>query len=679
MSTPLARLHLSRSNARVTWLSILGIILVPLVVAGILIWSLWNPAERLDQVNAAIVNNDAPVTINGQIVPLGRQLSAGLVGGVDTASTASSGTGASSASASASASTSSRTDSSFNYNWVITDAADAKKGLASGRFTAVVTIPKNFSASATSFSGAPADATQATIDVATSDKSRLVDDAISQVITTTAAGLVGNQLTTSYLKNIYVGFNTLGDKLGEAATGANSLSAGLTTLADGTAKLANGSDSLSNGAAGLADGVSQLSGGITQLSGGLSTLAQNTAALPAQSAQLAAGAQGVAGGIGKVNETLAGQGTALQKQLASLGAIAAEVCTPTAPGLPPADPALCASVRTQVGEIATVVGTAAGTLTAVSSSTELSGAASQVASGVTQFAAGMPALTDGISQSASGAGALAAAGQAVSGGAASLSDGASTLATGVRGVSDGTSSVTAGAGSLATGLTTAVDQLPRYSKSDQSKLAEVVAKPVVTDNAGGLSFGTTGVPFYAVLALWLGALASLIVLRAVPVDALGSTRSSLALAVKSWVPAALVGVVQGLLVTGILVKMVDLDLSGWFAFTGVAVLIGAAFAATNQALNALFGGAGRFVSMIVALVLIGTSIIATAPAALDSVMGFLPVQPAITALQSIITAQSAGGAVVGLIVWMLGALGVTTLAIARKRMVTARQLVPATA
>ena len=87
MSTPLARLGFARTNGRVTWLSIVGIILVPLVIAGILIWSLWNPQDRLDTVNAAIVNNDAPVTIDGQIVPLGRQLSAGLVGGADSAST----------------------------------------------------------------------------------------------------------------------------------------------------------------------------------------------------------------------------------------------------------------------------------------------------------------------------------------------------------------------------------------------------------------------------------------------------------------------------------------------------------------------------------------------------------------------------------------------------------------
>jgi putative membrane protein len=666
MSTPLARLRLSRSNGKVSWLSILGIIMVPLVVAGILIWSLWNPTERLDQVNAAIVNNDAPITLNGQMVPLGRQLSAGLVGGTDV--------NAASTTAKASASDSDDSDSPFNYNWVITDADDAASGLASGRFTAVVTIPKNFSASATSFSGKPADAKQATIDVTTSDKSRLVDDAISQVITTTAAGLVGNQLTTSYLKNIYVGFNTLGDKLGEAATGAGSLSTGLGTLADGTAKLADGSDELSSGASGLASGLSQLSGGITALSGGLTTLQQKTADLPSQTAQLAAGAQGVAGGITAVNQTIAGQATALQNQLASLGAIAAAACTP-----PVADPALCGSIQQQIGEIATVVGTAAGTLSAVSSSTQLSGAADQVAGGVAQFAAGMPALTDGIGQSASGAGALAEAGTAVSSGAASLSDGASSLAAGVRGVSDGTTSVTAGASALASGLSTAVDQLPRYSESDQSQLAEVVAQPVVTDKTGGLSFGSTGVPFYAVLALWLGALASLIVLRAIPAGALGSTKSSVALAVRAWLPTALVGVVQGLLVAGILTRMVDLDLGGWLAFTGVAVLIGAAFAATNQALNALFGGAGRFLSMIVALVLIGTSIIATAPAALDSVMGFLPVQPAVSALQAIIAGQSGGGAVAGIIIWTLGALGVTTLAIARKRTVTARQLVSAVA
>ena len=103
--------------------TLIALVFVPLIVVGTLMWGLWNPTDRLDTVTAAIVNNDEPVTINGQLTPLGRLLTAGLVDGADGAS---------------------------NYNWVITDDAGAKKGLENGDYVAVVTIPKNFSEVATS-------------------------------------------------------------------------------------------------------------------------------------------------------------------------------------------------------------------------------------------------------------------------------------------------------------------------------------------------------------------------------------------------------------------------------------------------------------------------------------------------------------------------------------------------
>jgi putative membrane protein len=57
------------------------VLLLPVLIGGILLAALYNPTERLDNVRAAIVNNDKPVTINGQTAPLGRQLTAGLVEG----------------------------------------------------------------------------------------------------------------------------------------------------------------------------------------------------------------------------------------------------------------------------------------------------------------------------------------------------------------------------------------------------------------------------------------------------------------------------------------------------------------------------------------------------------------------------------------------------------------------
>jgi putative membrane protein len=647
MSTPLARFQATRATGRITWRSVLGILLVPLVVAGVLVWAFWNPQERLDTVDAAIVNLDEPVELDGQTVPLGRQLAAGLVGGASTESS----------------STAAGVDlADTNYNWVLTDKEDADSGLTSGRFTAVVTIPQNFSAAATSFSGKPGDAERATIDVETSDKSRLVDDAISSVITSTAASLVGNQLTTSYLENVYVGFNTLGDELGTAADGAQELATGATSLADGAAQLASGTTEFSGGVSSFSSGVTEYTRGVSELSSGLTTLRQQTAALPAQVGQLATGATGVANGIDALVAGMGQQGAALQR----LSAQCAQAVVPAEE-----TQAFCDGLA--------ALATGSTDPAAAAQTARLAAGARQVADGTTALAAGMPALASGIDSAASGAAQLASSGTTVNSGALELATGAASLATGAAGVSEGAAGVATGVDSLASGLGEATDAIPSYTESERETLADVVATPVVAEGTGGLSFGTAGVPFFAALALWLGAFASFLVLLAVPRRVLGSTRPSTVLALKAWMPGAVVGVVQGVLVAGILQPLMKLDLADWFSFAAVAALTGIAFASTNQALNAVFGGAGRFISMVVALVLIGTSIIATAPAALDSTVEFLPLQPGLNAFQSIVT--GGGGlvpAIVGLVLWTLGALAATTLAVAQSRSVSVRQLVPHT-
>ena len=65
----------ARTRRPVTWLTLIGVLLLPVVIGGILVTALYNPVERLDGLTAAIVNEDEPVTIDGQMVPLGRPAS----------------------------------------------------------------------------------------------------------------------------------------------------------------------------------------------------------------------------------------------------------------------------------------------------------------------------------------------------------------------------------------------------------------------------------------------------------------------------------------------------------------------------------------------------------------------------------------------------------------------------
>ena len=349
-----------RPTGRVSILSILGLVLVPLIVAGLLVWGLWNPQDRLQTVTAAIVNNDVPVTVDGQYVPLGRQLSAGLVGGTGEGAT--------------------------NFTWVLTDTVGAAKGLTNGDYVAVVTIPKNFSAAATSPGGNASLAEQATIDVTTSDKSLLVDDAISSAITSTAATLLGRQLTTNYLENVYLGFNTLSEQLATAASGAHDLATGTLSLADGARQIADGAG---------------------QLSVGLSTLAGQTSNLPAQTTQLSDGAAQTNTGAQQVSTgaaQLSGGLTALNAQCAAAST----------------DPQFC-------GTLAALTGAASSLTTGASG---VASGTAGVATGAAALSSGIPALSGGISD-------LASAGAQVSMGVLGLVSGATDLGNGTESLAAG--------------------------------------------------------------------------------------------------------------------------------------------------------------------------------------------------------------------------------------------------
>src|SRR5690606_32614181 len=155
-------LNLERATARghrVGPTAIIGLILVPLVIAGGMLLATWNSDDRLGRVQAAIVNQDEAVTLNGQLVPLGRQLAGALVEGDP------------------------EDETQPNFGWVLSDEADVADGLASGRYAAVVTIPKSFSADATSYAAnVAAKARKATLRVETSKVAGIADPVVAQAI-----------------------------------------------------------------------------------------------------------------------------------------------------------------------------------------------------------------------------------------------------------------------------------------------------------------------------------------------------------------------------------------------------------------------------------------------------------------------------------------------------------------
>ncbi|WP_194762884.1 YhgE/Pip family protein [Microbacterium sp. UFMG61] len=648
MTLPIER---ARSRKPITWLTILGILLLPAAVGGILVAALQNPAERLESMTAAIVNLDEPVEIDGQLTPLGRQLASGLVEGSD--------------------------ELDSNLTWVISNEDDAEEGLADGSYQAVITIPEDFSAAATSagqaISDGGGDAEQATIQVTTPDDGLVADDLITSQIANVAASSLGTMLSEATTENILVGFTTIGDQIGEAADGA-------AQLATGSRDAATGAAAIPDGATQLASGASELGTGASSLADGLDTLTSKTREAAAGASQIGLGlttgaselqknADGMTQLVGAI-QTGTGAATDAASQTAALaqtlGGLAA-TCDPTTSG------ELCAQLAAAAGDAvtaATSAGTASGYLTNVAPNVAgLPGAFSTLSTQLGDAGAGATTLADGLNQLATdGLVASASGARALASGAGQLSSGATDLATGATDLVTGLDTLATGTGDLAGGLRTASESLPSFSDSESTSLASVIADPVASKGADGATiFGPTAIPLLTAVVLWFGGLASFLVMRAHTARTLTSRRSSAGLALRAFLPAAVIGAAQGLLVSLIVQFVAKYDAGTWWAFAGTAVLAGLAFAAVNQALVAVFGGIGRWISALVGVLAVATGLISTVPGWLADLGAALPTSPAFAGLIA-----PDGAAAAGLVVWGVLSLVATTVAVTLRRTTSAK-------
>ncbi|PRZ09313.1 putative membrane protein [Isoptericola sp. CG 20/1183] len=509
--------------------AIVLVALLPVLVLGILLAALWNPMDRLDTVPAAIVNNDEPVEVDGQTAPLGRQLAAGLVeGGTDDAE-----------------------GSDVNYDWTVTDAEHATEGLADGTYAAVVTIPEEFSAAATSFGGDDAaDARQATIDISTPPGGRVVDDALARIVATTATTVMGSTLTETYVDNVLIGFDQLSDGIGQAADGADQLASGAGDAADGADELSDGAGQLSDGAAQLADGATDASSGASQLAGGAGELAggadqaaagaselaggagqvvagatglsQGASQLADGAGQVAAGAKGITGGItesARGADDLADGGYALADgadQVADgVGRLADQVgaVNDDLPGTEEIEAGLgevearlegsSATVETALDEASTALGCDGAEVPDPAACERVADAQAALAGAsedfVDEFNAASTAIVDargqltglaeGTSQLAQGAEEVAVGTRGIADGNAELADGLDELADGNRQVAAGASGVADGADELATGAGQLATGASGIS-SGASGLADGVGQ--LATGASGISSGASG-------------------------------------------------------------------------------------------------------------------------------------------------------------------------------------------
>ena len=659
---------------RVRWTTVLGLLLVPLTIAGVFLWGLWNPTERLENVTAAVVNLDEPADVDGQLVPLGRVLAAELIAGGDSES---------------------GSETRQNFTWVLTDEADASAGLEDGRFTASITIPEEFSAAATSLADGPEGARQATINITESDRGRLLDTALSGIVTQTATSVINQQLGEQFVGNIFVGMSTLHDGVSTAADGATELADGsgqladgTRSLADGTQELADGTQELAAGAAGLASGQQELATGLGSYVDGASQLSSSYSALNAGATSALQQLKTLSGTLGSLESSLAGPTTNLQNGLATAGAGAATLggsieglvteCHESGATATYCEH-LASTLETQATEIGAGVATAgegatglqdvfAGLGAGGSPSGDPSAQLDQLIGGLTTFGAGLDEfaaqgsqLASGAQQSADGAAQLSSGVSALAAQTPELASGADTLADGAQAAAEGTVSLADGLGEAASGI-------PNYTEGERETMASTAIEAVTSEGGSDELFNSSGVPLFVGIALWAGALASFLVLSPLWARTRDAARGVFNLTLRSAMPAILLGAAQGAIAGIVLPIALGYDFSTAAAFFGLSLLAGIAFGLLVQGLSARLGGFGRFLAFALLVVAFAVGIVSTVPGPLAAVGDASPIGAAFTGFQAVASGATGGGvAAIVLVLWGLGGLALTAWAVVKER------------
>lgn len=696
-------------SSRVARLGIVAVVAFPLLYAGLYLWAFWDPTGNLRQVPAAIVNEDVPVAVNGKTLAVGNDLASSLVSGrkfdwsAATLDEAKAGLAngryyfavviPSDFSAAIGSAVDPATARQARFSLLLDDANSYIGTTIASR--AVLEIRTELAAKVGS---RYVEALLVGLGDARAGVSRAADGASSL-----SRGLAELKSGTASLaggaRTVAAGATALSAASSNAVSGASALADGLSTLEDGTRALAGATDRLAVGASALRDvsseaasGAGSLGAGTAKVADGATSLASSAKTLSASVSDLTTGSRSVAEGASNVaagSETLAG----------TLKALAAD------PNLDPTTVATLSVAVEKASALAAGAGLVADGASALATAsgklgtgaTALAAGANDVADGASSAAAGVARLADGTASVAAGAGKLATGATAVnagardvasgatdaaagarrlasgttalSAGAKRLADGTTGLASGAAGVASGVEDAAAGASKLTSGLAGGAADVPALSQAEVASAAQTIAAPVNVDTVHvtpSTSYGVGLAPYFVGLALWVGAVFVFGLIRPV---ARRNREGGMAVGrrvLAGFLLASVITAAQALVLLAVLVGGLGLAPAFPVELAAFLVLTAIAFGAVIQALNAVLGGVGRVIAIVVLIVQLaasgGTYPIETAPEFFRALNPFVPMMYFVMAVRRLISGGSlepVTSAAIVLVAVTLGSLVVT--------------------
>ena len=513
-------------------LALIAITLLPLLFGGLFVWSYWDPLGNLNKIPVALVNSDEGAQgPDGKEVRAGDQVAAELL-------------------------------KVEPMNFVEVSAQDAIEGIGNGTYYLGVEIPKNFSEAAVSVN--TDDPHPAKINVTLNNTNgfipTMLGNQVTRVMTSVISGTVGEQIS----RQMFMGFNTIGDGMDQAGEGADKLHDGTTQARDGSQRLDDGANQLNDSVQEALQKVPDLVDGATQLDEGAHELNSGAQRLNDGLGQASTGADELADGLGRLRDGV--------NQAAG---VLAPVNIP----------------QLQQGTPAEFLD---GINSAADGARELSNALHLLHDGSGELLTGTTQLSDGTTQLVVGV-------RTLSEGSNVLADGTQQLAAGMDDLNSGIIQLDDGSGELAFKLNEGAGKVPRFDGEKLDSASSVASSPVRLENTGDdvSLFGVGLSPFFLSLSLWFGGLIMFMVFNPISRRAIDSGVSPLRVVLSSWIPAAILGVIQAFHLWWMqnLVLGVDAEhpVQMFFALAYVAII----FVTAILAIYAIFGpSTGRLITMI---------------------------------------------------------------------------------
>lgn len=679
-------------RSRLPRLALAAVVVLPLLYAGLYLWSFWDPQGNLDRVPVALVMEDRPATAGGKTLHAGQDLADEL-------------------------------RERHVFNWHEATPRQAADGVRDGSYYLSLTVPADFSSRLASPADDAGTPEPAQLGVRVDTGRSYIVGSISDAVFNEVRAAAERTAVHGYFDRVFIsigdirdktteaadgagrlhdgtvkagdGVSKLNDGLGTAESGARQLSSGLDTAGSATARLRDGSAQVTNGITQAQRGIGQLRGGLTKLrSQGTAPLRQGareaSAKVRAQTRtvdqiadkyvpllnewgpQVASAAERVADQADRLQDPEAAELAAGARELAASARRIAQVAPQLGPRVN--------EVRRQVDQLdAGLAKLAAGAAKIDSSVGKAGRGADELYRGATKLRAGSAQVTGGLTQ--------------LDGGLTRLGDGADRLSTGVDRLHDGAGQVdkglsrlAKGSKDLADGLGDGAKQIPDYDAQERDARADMMSDPVHLDKDVDNevpNYGTGFAPFFLPLALWVGAMIAYMVLKPLNQRRLAGTSGALRIALSGWFPAVALGAAQVGVLAAVLRFGLGLQAANWAGVAGLLLLAAAAFLAVVQAVNALLGPPGRVVALALLMLQLtsaaGTYPIETSPGFFQTISPWLPMSWVVAALRRLISGgdptvvwQACGV----LAAFLVLGIALTTLAVQRGRTWTVKRLHP---